>query len=186
MRKAMHIPSVLNTSNFKKQIEFKRIFDQYNFSVTFVSKDIQEIVASPLEVIAHKASVIGEGILVEDTSLDLEGHDVGIHIKYLLDLIIKPETVGTKAAWTCLMAFCKNSQIYIFEGKVYGTIVPKSGEFEFGFAQYFLPDGTNKTMGQVRNDQFNARACCIKNMMEHKIAHVMPIMQSFDGYELQQ
>lgn len=182
----MNIPSIMNTSNKKKQIEFKRIFDQYNFPITFVSHDVQEIVASPLEVVAHKASIIGDGILVEDTSLDLEGHEVGIHIKYLLDLIAKPETVGTKALWTCLIAFADCGQIYIFEGKVRGTIVPKAGDFEFGFAQYFLPDGTNKTMGQERNDLFNARACCIKNMMERKIAHVMPVMKSFDGYELQQ
>jgi XTP/dITP diphosphohydrolase len=181
----MRIPSVLNTSNLKKQLEFKRIFDQYNFPITFVSKDVQEIVASPLEVITHKASIIGEKILVEDTSLDLEGHAVGIHIKYLLDLIAKPEMVGIKATWTCLMAFCEGAQIYIFESKVHGKVVAKAGEFEFGFAQYFLPNGTDKTMGHVRNDIFNARACCIKNMMEHKIAHVMPIMQSFDGYELQ-
>lgn len=181
----MNIPSIINTSNIKKQIEFKRIFDQYNVAVSFADYDIQEIVASPLEVIVHKASVIGQGILVEDTSLDLEGHQVGIHIKYLLDLIAKPQTAGTKAVWTCLMAFAQDGQVYVFEAKVPGIIVPKAGDFEFGFAQYFLPDGTNKTMGQERNDAFNARACCIKNMMEHKVAHVMPVMQSFDGYEFQ-
>lgn len=181
----MNIPSVLNTGNIKKQFEFTRIFNLYNFPITFLTQDIQEIVATPLDVVMHKASIVGQNVIVEDTSLDLEGHEVGINVKHMQDLIKSSETVGKRAIWTSLMAFVQDGQVYVFEAKVAGTIVPKAGDFEFGFAQYFMPDRMNQTLGQERNDNFNARALCIKNMMEHKIAHVMPVMRSFEGYELQ-
>jgi XTP/dITP diphosphohydrolase len=181
----MYIPAVVNTSNHKKQEEFIRLFEHYNFPVTFFAKDVQEIVGTPLEVIVHKASVIGENVIVEDTSLDLEGYKVGIRVKQLLDIVTKPERVGTKAIWKSLMAFVQCDKVYVFEGEVNGIIVPKAGYLEFGFAQYFLPEGATKTLGQERNDLCNARARCLKNMMEQKIAHVMPVMGSFDGYELQ-
>jgi XTP/dITP diphosphohydrolase len=183
--RSMQIPLVLNTGNVKKQFEFIRIFNLYSFPITFLTQDIQEIVATPLEVVVHKASIVGQNVIVEDTSLDLEGHQVGINVKHMQDLIKSSETVGKRATWTSLMAFVQDGQVYVFEAKVSGTIVPKAGDFEFGFAQYFMPDGMSKTLGQERNDDFNARALCIKNMMKHKVAYVMPVMCLSERYELQ-
>ena len=35
--------------------------------------DLPEVLGTPLEVIANKATMAGEGVLVEDTALDVEG-----------------------------------------------------------------------------------------------------------------
>jgi inosine/xanthosine triphosphate pyrophosphatase family protein len=82
------------------------------------------------------------------------------------------------------MAFVQAGQVYVFEGVTIGTIAPKAGDFEFGFAQYFIPEGNDKTLGQEYKG-WSARERCVKNMMEHKIADVMPVMRLFEGYELQ-
>jgi len=54
---------------------------------------------TPLEVIANKATMAGENILVEDTCLDVEGSGfAGINIRWMLDNL--DQCIGKKAVFT--------------------------------------------------------------------------------------
>ena len=63
---------------------------------------MREIVADPLSVVIHKASELGEYVIVEDTSLDIEGEQVGINVKWMLDSLT--DFIGKKALWNVYLA----------------------------------------------------------------------------------
>jgi inosine/xanthosine triphosphate pyrophosphatase family protein len=67
----------LNTSNPGKFEEFKRLFAQNGSGLEASHFDLQEIDATPIEVVAHKASQLAENVVVEDTILDIERASVG-------------------------------------------------------------------------------------------------------------
>ena len=72
----------LNTSNENKYVEFKRMFASLgSLKLDRTAIDLPEIDATPVEVVAHKATSCGAGILIEDTSLDVEGEDVGVNVR---------------------------------------------------------------------------------------------------------
>jgi hypothetical protein len=72
----------LNTSNENKYVEFKRMFASLgSLELDRTAIDLPEIDATPVEVVAHKATSCGAGILIEDTSLDVEGEDVGVNVR---------------------------------------------------------------------------------------------------------
>ena len=141
----------LNTSNRGKFEDFKQIFSKYNITLEATHIDLKEIEAEPIEVIAHKASQIEENILVEDTSLEIEGASIGINVRWLLDHL--PNYTGCKAEWLTLLAVRSGKEILIYKGSVTGTIVRPRGTEGFGFDPVFLPDGSTKTLAEFKPDE---------------------------------
>ena len=45
---------------------------------------------------------MGEYVITEDTSLDIEGEKVGINVKWMMDSL--PKFVGTHANWNVFLA----------------------------------------------------------------------------------
>lgn len=74
----------------------------YFFFQFYMQKDIKEIVADPLSVAIHKASQLGDYVIVEDTSLDIEGEQVGINVKWMMNSL--PNFVGKRALWNVYLA----------------------------------------------------------------------------------
>lgn len=173
----------INTTNENKQKEFKRLFDQCGHEVFFTDKDIDEIVADPMTVIMHKAAMVGQQIFVEDTSLDIKGHDFGIAIKHKIHEL--DTVIGSVAVCNVYMAFCHESQIFIFKGTVNGMICPKRGESGFGFDPYFVPDGQTKTLAEEKLDDYNARALCVRAVINGEVFAVEPMSKNFQSYILQ-
>ena len=68
--------------------------------------DLDEIDASPVEVVAHKATAAGVGVLIEDTSLDVDGADVGVNVRWIVDHIA--DFAGRAATWRVLIAVLLN------------------------------------------------------------------------------
>lgn len=169
----------LNTSNPGKFEEFKRLFAQHGSPLETSHIDLKEIDADPIKVIAHKASQLGENVIVEDTSLDVEGADVGINIRWLLDHLT--EFAGRKAEWTVLLAFRQNNQIYIYKGSVSGIIVPPRGQAGFGFDPVFLPNGSTQTLAESKPDLFNARAKAVESLLEGKAWTQHPVIEHWEG-----
>lgn len=128
---------LLNTSNKGKLHEFEQYFAEYDITITSTEIDIKEIAADPLTVVVHKASQMGEEILVEDTSLDVEGAEVGINVRWLFDHL--STFVGQKASQRVLLAYLKAGFVYVYEAKVDGTIVLPRGNGGFGFDPIFCP-----------------------------------------------
>lgn len=169
----------LNTSNPGKFEEFKRLFAKYGSNLETSHIDLDEIDADPIKVVAHKASQLGENIIVEDTSLDIEGASVGINIRWLLDHL--PEYAGRKAEWTVLLAYHQGDQIYIYKGTVSGTIVLPRGTTGFGFDPVFLPNGATETLAESKPDAVNARAKAVEALLKGDVWTKHPVIENWEG-----
>lgn len=168
----------LNTSNTGKFEEFKSLFAKHNNTLETTHVDLREIDADPIKVIAHKASQL-ENVLVEDTSLDIEGASVGVNIRWLLDHL--GEYAGRKAEWTVLLAYAQGDQVYIYKGKVEGTIVIPKGTTGFGFDPVFLPNGATQTLAEAKPDSVNARAKAVDALLKNDLFMQHPLIKDWEG-----
>lgn len=169
----------INTSNLGKLQEFQRLFAKYGITLLSTSIDLREIASDPLSVVAHKASQLAEFVLVEDSSLEIEGAAVGIHVRWLLDHL--SEYIGHKAIWTVLLAYRQGDEVMIYKGEVQGKIVQARGEQGFGFDPVFLPTGSNLTLAESKPDQFNARALAVNALMKNEILTIVKTIDRWEG-----
>ncbi len=169
----------LNTSNQGKFEEFTRLFAKQGYSLETTHFDLDEIDSDPIKVIAHKASQLGENILVEDTSLDIEGASVGVNVRWLLDHL--NDYVGRRAEWIVLLAFRQKNEIYIYKGSISGTIVLPRGVTGFGFDPVFLPDGSTDTLAQSKVDLFNARAKAVDSLLKGDRWATHELIENWEG-----
>lgn len=172
------IPHCLNTSNPGKSKEFKDLFQEHGIPLKITTIDLSEIIANPLSVVVHKASTINNGqgdIIVEDTSLEISGEKVGIHIKKMVSHL--DQFVEKEAIWAVFLAFRHGNWVYVSKGEVKGKIVNPKGVTGFGFDPYFLPYGSNKTLAEEKGNEFNARAIAVRAFVEKNfIAIQAPIV----------
>lgn len=166
-------------ASVNKVNEFQRLFAAYGIDLTASHDDLKEIAADPLTVVVYKASTIGQKILVEDTSLDIEGADVGVNVKWLLKTL--PEHIGKKALWRVLLAYRDGDKVYVYQGTVSGTIVKPRGSGGFGFDPVFLPDGSQKTLAEEKPDSVNARSYAVKAFIENSPFQVVPAIDEWHG-----
>lgn len=169
----------LNTSNLGKSQEFKLLFAKYGHSLEISHVDLSEIDADPISVVTQKASQLGDNILVEDTSLEIEDSSIGIHVRWLLDHLSK--YVGRQAHWTALLAYRKGGEVLIFKGEVLGTIVEPKGTGGYGFDRVFLPYGSSETLAEYKPDQFNARSKAVEALMQGNIWMTRPVIEQWKG-----
>lgn len=174
-------PSIwkLNTSNKNKLEEFKRLFALHGYRLEATCIDLKEVNADPLIVIAHKASQVEENVLVEDTSLEIEGVSIGIHVRWLLDHLA--EYVDHQAYWKVLLAYRVGNTIFVYKGEISGMIVKPRGESNFGFDPIFLPNGATFTLAESKPNQFNARAQAVEALIQNKIWITCPVIQKWEG-----
>lgn len=157
----------LNTSNRGKFAEFQKFFLSYGIPLENTDIDLKEIEADPIQVIAQKASSLGELTLVEDTCLEIDGIEVGINIRWLLENL--SEYVNRKAIWKVFLAYREDDKVYIFKGEVKGIIVESRGKSGFGFDSFFLPEGSEKTLGEAKLDKYNARYLAVEAFIKREI-----------------
>lgn len=148
-------------------------------TITSTEIDLKEISADPLTVVVHKASQIGEEILVEDTSLDIEGAEVGINVRWLLDHL--SSFVGRTASQRVLLAYLKEGLVYVYEAKVDGVIVMPRGNGGFGFDPVFLPNGSEQTLAQAKPFAVNARAKVVEAFVKGPPLVVTPAIRYWNG-----
>lgn len=139
--------------------------------------DIAEPNADVITVVRYKASQF-ENVLIDDTSLLVEGVEVGVNVRWLLSKL--DEFVGKRAEFVCLLAICRSGQVEIFEGRQLGHIVAPRGD-SFGFNRYFLPDGATLTFGEAKPDHLNARYKAVKNFLAGHPLQVLPPLKEYVG-----
>lgn len=165
----------LNTSNPHKLREFKRLGLGH---LEMLGRDLREPDADPLTVIRSKASQMGPGVLVEDTSLDVDGEDVGTNVKWLLASLDR--YVGKKARVRVLLGVLDEGVVYVYRGEVPGTLVPARGT-NFGFDPIFLPDGASLTLGEDKPDRYNARALAVAALKAGRAYRELAPLTDWDG-----
>ncbi len=174
---------ILNSSNQGKIEEFRYLFAEYGISLNTTSIDLKEVDAEPLTVATHKASQMPEHVLIEDTSLEIEGIDVGIHLRSLFNNLIghMDQYVGKKAVWRVILAFKDGNFVYLYEGVVKGTFIYSKSEKSPSFDSYFLPEGAEQTFSEIKPKRFNARALALKALMENKPIAIRPVILEWQG-----
>lgn len=166
----------INTSNKGKLNEYLLYLNDTNLTNTTI--DLKEPDSDPITIICYKASQFeGKSVIVDDVSLDMIDPTIkspGTNIRWLIDQM--DTFIGKKAYFSCLIGIQKNDKIHIYQGKVIGTIVKPVGD-GFGFGPFFLPDGTNKTLGEYMDPKYNARYLAIQNLVNDiPIAILDPIV----------
>lgn len=169
----------LNTSNMGKFAEFQHFFAQFGASLEVTHDDLREIDAEPLKVIAHKASQLGDHILVEDTSLEIEGASVGINIRWLLNHL--SSYVGRRAEWVVLLAYHSEDTVKVFRGSIFGTIVEPRGQQGFGFDPIFQPEGELYTLAESKPDHVNARGKAVEALIKNQVWRICPAISDWNG-----
>lgn len=169
----------LNTTNRGKLEEFRQFFAAHGQQLIATDTDINEIDSDPVTVVTHKASQVPEGVLVDDTSLEIEGAAVGIHVKWFLEHL--HEYIGRKAHWIVLLAYREKNMVHIFKGEVLGTIVERRGKGGFGFDPVFLPEGCTQTLAESKPDAKNARALVVEAFMKKQLYESRPMLQEWEG-----
>jgi len=119
--------------------------------------------------------ITGMDVFADDTGLEIYALDgaPGVHsarfageekdfeknIDKVLELM--KNIKNRKAVFRTVIALIKNNREYLFEGKVYGTILTeRRGSGGFGYDPIFLPDGYNQTFAEMTLEQ--------KNMISHR------------------
>lgn len=170
---------LINTSSEGKLHEYQLLFAKYGATLTATKIDQPEIDADPLTVVIYKASQMEKRVLVDDTSLDIEGAEVGIHIKWFLEHL--KDYVGRKAHWIVLLAYREEENVHIFKGDVTGTIVSSTGKGGFGYDSVFMPEGSSQTLAESKPDHVNARAMAVENLIYNRPFAVRKIMSEWNG-----
>jgi XTP/dITP diphosphohydrolase len=170
---------IFNTSNPGKLNEFKILLAKQGITLDSTSIDLKEIDSDPVSVVVHKACQVNEGVLVEDTSLDVDGAEVGVQVRWMFENL--KMLCGRKALWRVLLAYRKDEFVYVFEGKTEGKIVPPSGTGGYGFDSVFLPDGATHTLAHAKPEALDARAKVVKKFMSHEPLAVLEPITKWDG-----
>lgn len=155
----------LLSSNEDKLKEFNR------YGIPMLSlekgKDIKEVDSDPQTVVLYKAKEAGEGHIVEDTSLHIEGEDIGTNIRWKMDEISLLE--GKRAIWELWLGVYEEGKISLYKGEVKGVIV-NSEDSGFGFDPYFIPDGESRTLHQLEKagekDCWSARKLAVESYLK--------------------
>jgi inosine/xanthosine triphosphate pyrophosphatase family protein len=181
--------TLLMTANEGKINEFKELmdglvgFDRFKSPNEVKSQD-------PIEVIKHKTkdmfdmnkkgvlqyyNFVGNNtiIMVEDTSLMIEGFSVGTDIKYVVDHM--EDYAGCKAEWNVYLGVTNGNSLEIYMGSIIGNLTKQGyGSSKFGFDKHFIPHDLEQdfnedylTLSQLQDigkkHLFSARARAIHN-----------------------
>ena len=170
----------LVTGNAGKLAEWQRLFSA-EFKLETAAIDLDEIQSLDLEAIVEDKAKrayerLGEPVIVEDVSAGLVklGGLPGPFVKFfevqlgagaLLQLAGGP---GSPAIVICCVAFYDGKTTITARGEITGTVVALRGEQGFGFDKCFMPDGSNKTFGEMsfaEKDSFSHRARAVKALL---------------------
>lgn len=163
----------VNTSNELKIAEFRRFFG----NVISEKHDLAEPDADPITIIRFKASQF-DRVIIDDTSLEIEGEDFGPKIKWRLHDL--GNQIGKSADFVCFLAIKLESNVYVYKGEIKGTIVEPKGT-PYGFLHYFRPNGASKTLAEDLPDHLNARFYAAKNLLSGDYFGVFDPLYKWDG-----
>jgi inosine/xanthosine triphosphate pyrophosphatase family protein len=185
-----HMHWKLNTSNVKKILDFKLYFNHLQMNLAGLTDiDLKEIDSDYVQVVTHKASHLPEMTLVEDSSLFVEGIDIGPNLKWFLSRL--PDLIGRKATLVALLAFQKDGYVYVFKGYVDGFIVPPKGLLispDSPLDLYFSPYGAGgMTLAECGaqalslQERFLPRLEALHHLKDKHLFACMPVLKEWTG-----
>ena len=159
-----------------------RLFNTMSgLNIPHVSADIQEIQELDLEkVVEHKVKAayaqLKKPVIVEDTKLEFEalGALPGPFIKWFLEELGVGGTAkildgysNRRAIAGAAIAYYDGVRLKIVVKELRGTIAKTPrGESGFGWNRIFIPQGSDKTLGELSDDEFKEYYMQIKPFKE--------------------
>jgi len=155
------------TSNSNKFRELSQLLECHLSQIEFDLKeiqttDLQDLVKFKLQ---QAYELVKSPVIVEDTSLyfvawnKLPGPLVKFFLKNLgLSGMVRAldEFSNNSASASCCLGFTQDGKsMQMFEGKVKGFIVNPRGSQNFGWDSIFLPEGCQKTFGEMSSHEKN-------------------------------
>jgi inosine/xanthosine triphosphate pyrophosphatase family protein len=123
---------ILVSSNLTKIAEFKNYLGD---TLQIQSgKDLPEVLGTIDEVITYKSLDAGDGYIVEDTILIINGEEV-VDIRWKIDSLQE----GDEATWITSLGYNKNGVITVYRGYQKGVLTKSHGTDGFAFDPYFIP-----------------------------------------------
>lgn len=151
----------VNTSNEGKASEYRRLLGA---DIELIRQDLAEPASDQLTIVRFKASQF-ENVIVDDVSLEVEGAEVGVNVRWLISEI--KNLVGRRAEFVCYLGIHRHGRVEIFRGRCAGQLVEARGS-SYGFNPFFLPDASSKTFGEeIRND-LNPRKLAIDDFLANR------------------
>jgi inosine/xanthosine triphosphate pyrophosphatase family protein len=155
----------LVSSNVRKLDEYRRFGVQGLQVETGV--DLNEVDGTPLEVIIHKAIAAGQGRIVEDSVLVVDG-ETFVDARWRLDSV--HEWFGKNVIWIVNLGINEGGIVSVYTGAVEGVFQPARGE-GWDYDPFFLIEKEEMTLAQLENigrkDEYSARNRAAKNMIEN-------------------
>jgi len=155
------------TGNEGKIKEFETIL---GYKINNVDLDLKEIQSVDVKEVAQEKArqayeILKEPVIVDDTGLYLEelnglpGALVKFFVKNLtLKQICNLISENRKAKAITCIAFFNGKEMRVAEAEVKGTITKEPrGENGFGWDPIFLPDGFDKTFGELTSEEKQSR-----------------------------
>ena len=150
-----------NTGKFEEVKSLIPFLQQKDIDLPEIQElDPQKIITAKLQ---EAQKHVQGGVIVEDTSLYFSGLNglPGPLIKWFLKSIgneglfkLTSHLKNNKAIAKTVIGFAKNhTEVQFFEGEINGNIVRPKGDKGFGWDPLFLPDGSNKTFGEMTLDE---------------------------------
>lgn len=152
----------INSSNGGKVAELRKFLGDLHVS----NADLREPDADALTVAIVKASSVDPYVLIDDASLDVEGFDLGVNVKWRMHLL--KELAGKPALFRVTLAYREGDQVKVFMGEVRGHIAPPGAPAGFGFDAHFLPEGGEAPLSVDKPDHLNPRALACRALLENK------------------
>lgn len=169
----------ISTSNQNKLGEFRRLLQDNSITAT-LGLDLKEVASNdPITVIKYKCLEAGEGCIVEDTVLEIDGECV-TDIRYKLSEL-QDRSNPSRLAWITTLGLITNEVLSVYQGIVLGDfkpcpVLPKNA---FGFDPYFKPDGSELTLYELEmlgdKDLYSARHRAIKSLKNESCLLTLPI-----------
>jgi inosine/xanthosine triphosphate pyrophosphatase family protein len=164
---------VIVTSNPKKIKEYN------DFGLNIKAEtglDLPEVDGNIDDVIIYKALDAGINKIVEDTVLEVDGVEI-VDIRWK----IKEMNKDADARWIVSLGVNDGERIKVYRGIINGKIIKKDNIKGFGFDEYFVPDGTKLTLGDLnklgRKSDFSARRLAVENLVKDNICFEKKITQ---------
>jgi non-canonical purine NTP pyrophosphatase (RdgB/HAM1 family) len=174
----------LVTGNPGKLAEMRRLMPD-SVQLEHADIDLDEIQSMDLSAIAKDKALrayehVDGPVIVEDVSagLDKLGGLPGPFIKYFevemgRDALYQlAGTEGEAAFAICTICYYDGENFTVVQGETKGTIVAPRGDNGFGFDQVFLPDGADKTYGEMTPGE--------KNIVSHRGKALRELVKQLD------
>lgn len=156
----------LVTSNEDKIKEYNR----FGLGISAMKGiDIDEVDADILTVGLYKSLMSPLDTLIEDTSLDVEGENVGVNVRWLCNDI--PKFTGKKCFWNVVLGYHTSEIIFLYSATIEGIIDGnRYDENSCGFDSVFvLPNG--KTLHDMEmvgeKDLYSPRKKVVEKFINH-------------------